>query len=43
MRDAEDEKLTYRVMLNKGPHILTAISLLDNILRRMQGRKHRNQ
>jgi pyruvate kinase len=29
------------VMLNKGPHILTAISLLDNILRRMQGQKSR--
>jgi pyruvate kinase len=27
------------VMLNKGPHILTAISLLDNILRRIQGQK----
>jgi pyruvate kinase len=27
------------VMLNKGPHILTAISLLDNILRRMQRQK----
>ena len=27
------------VMLNKGPHILTAISLLDNILRRMQNQK----
>jgi pyruvate kinase len=29
------------VMLNKGPHILTAISLLDNILRRMQRQKTR--
>jgi pyruvate kinase len=27
------------VMLNKGPHILTAISLLDTILRRMQSKK----
>lgn len=27
------------VMLNKGPHILTAISLLDDILCRMQGQK----
>ena len=27
------------VMLNKGPHILAAISLLDDILCRMQGRK----
>ena len=24
------------VMLNKGPHILAAIRMLDNILRRMQ-------
>ena len=30
------------VMLNKGPHILAAISLLDNILCRMQGRKLRS-
>jgi pyruvate kinase len=30
------------VMLNKGPHILAAISLLDNILCRMQGRKFRS-
>ncbi len=27
------------VMLNKGPHILAAISLLDTILRRMQKKK----
>jgi pyruvate kinase len=25
------------VMLNKGPHIIAAVSVLDNILRRMQG------
>jgi pyruvate kinase len=30
------------VMLNKGPHILAAIGLLDNILCRMQGRKLRS-
>jgi pyruvate kinase len=30
------------VMLNKGPHILAAIGLLDNILCRMQGRKFRS-
>ena len=29
------------VMLNKGPHILAAIRMLDNILRRMQG--HQNK
>ncbi|NIA26896.1 MAG: hypothetical protein GWP02_02490 [Desulfobulbaceae bacterium] len=31
------------VMLNKGPHILAAIRMLDNILCRMQGRKLRCQ
>jgi len=30
------------VMLNKGPHILAAIRMLDNILCRMQGRKLRS-
>lgn len=30
------------VMLNKGPHILTAIRMLDNILRRMQGHRYKN-
>jgi pyruvate kinase len=25
------------VMLNKGPHIVEAVTALDNILRRMQG------
>ncbi len=29
------------VMLNKGPHILSAISMLDDILRRMQGHQHK--
>lgn len=29
------------VMLNKGPHILAAISMLDNILRRMQGHQYK--
>jgi pyruvate kinase len=29
------------VMLNKGPHILAAITMLDNILRRMQDHQHK--
>lgn len=29
------------VMLNKGPHILAAIKMLDNILRRMQGHQYK--
>lgn len=29
------------VMLNKGPHILGAIKMLDNILRRMQGHQYK--
>ena len=29
------------VMLNKGPHILAAIGLLDDILRRMQGHQYK--
>ena len=29
------------VMLNKGPHILTAIKMLDNILHRMQGHQYK--
>jgi pyruvate kinase len=29
------------VMLNKGPHIISTIRMLDNILRRMQGRQGR--
>jgi pyruvate kinase len=29
------------VMLNKGPHILATIRMLDNILRRMQGRQYK--
>lgn len=29
------------VMLNKGPHILAAIGMLDNILRRMQDHQHK--
>ena len=28
-------------MLNKGPHILGAIRMLDNILRRMQGHQYK--
>jgi pyruvate kinase len=29
------------VMLNKGPHIIAAISMLDNILRRMEGHQYK--
>ena len=29
------------VMLNKGPHILSAIRMLDDILRRMQHHQHK--
>jgi len=29
------------VMLNKGPHILATINMLDNILRRMQGHQYK--
>ncbi len=29
------------VMLNKGPHIIKAIHMLDNILRRMQGHQYK--
>jgi pyruvate kinase len=29
------------VMLNKGPHIISAIRMLDNILRRMQDHQHK--
>ncbi len=29
------------VMLNKGPHIVAAIKMLDNILRRMQGHQYK--
>jgi pyruvate kinase len=29
------------VMLNKGPHIMAAIKMLDNILRRMQDHQHK--
>jgi len=29
------------VMLNKGPHIIAAIRMLDNILRRMQGHQYK--
>ena len=29
------------VMLNKGPHIIQAIDMLDNILRRMQGHQYK--
>ena len=30
------------VMLNKGPHIIQAIQMLDNILQRMQGHQRKN-
>jgi pyruvate kinase len=30
-------------MLNKGPHILDAIRILDNILRRMQGHQRKKR
>ncbi|MDJ0760785.1 MAG: pyruvate kinase [Woeseiaceae bacterium] len=30
------------VMLNKGPHVLSAIRMLDDILRRMQGHRYKN-
>ncbi len=30
------------VMLNKGPHVLAAIQMLDDILRRMQGHRYKN-
>ena len=29
------------VMLNKGPHIVAAIHMLDNILQRMQAHQHK--
>ncbi|MDH3989936.1 MAG: pyruvate kinase, partial [Gammaproteobacteria bacterium] len=29
------------IMLNKGPHILSAIRMLDNIVRRMQDHQHK--
>jgi pyruvate kinase len=29
------------VLLNKGPHILARIKMLDNILRRMQDHQHK--
>ena len=28
-------------MLNKGPHIIAAIRMLDDILRRMQGHQYK--
>jgi len=31
------------VLLNKGPHILATIKMLDNILRRMQDHSTRNR
>lgn len=31
------------VMLNKGPHILDAIQMLDDILQRMQGHQHKKR
>jgi pyruvate kinase len=42
--EVSDAALSQRadcVMLNKGPHILVAISMLDNILRRMQGHQYK--
>ena len=42
--EVSDAALSQRadcVMLNKGPHILAAISMLDNILRRMQGHQYK--
>jgi pyruvate kinase len=29
------------VMLNKGPHIIATIRMLDKILRRMRGHQHK--
>jgi pyruvate kinase len=31
------------VMLNKGPHVLSAIRTLDDILRRMQSHQHKKR
>jgi pyruvate kinase len=31
------------VMLNKGPHILEAVDLLDRILRRMSAHQHKKR
>jgi pyruvate kinase len=31
------------VMLNKGPHIVQAIQMLDNILQRMQGHQRKKR
>jgi pyruvate kinase len=42
--EVSDAALSQRadcVMLNKGPHILAAIRMLDNILRRMQGHQYK--
>ncbi len=32
-----------RVMLNKGPHVVEAIDVLDGILRRMQDHQHKKR
>ncbi len=39
--DAAESQQADCVMLNKGPHILAAIRMLDSILRRMQSLRHR--
>ncbi len=39
--DAAESQHAGCVMLNKGPHILAAIRMLDSILRRMQSLRHR--
>jgi len=42
--EISDASLSQRadcVMLNKGPHIIAAIRMLDNILRRMQGHQYK--
>ncbi len=39
--DAAESQHADCVMLNKGPHILAAIRMLDSILRRMQSLRHR--
>ena len=42
--EVSDAALSQRadcVMLNKGPHIVAAIRMLDSILRRMQGHQYK--
>ena len=31
------------VMLNKGPHVVAAVSFLDDVLRRMQGHQYKKR